>query len=682
MPVTAAWKKTTLIGLIGNPNAGKTSIFNALTGGDGKVGNYPGVTVEKLSGRFHIDDVEVEIVDIPGLYTLTPMSMDEVIATEAIKGTGDNERRADVMLIALDATNLERNLFFFSQVIELGIPMIAVLTMSDIVKRKGIEVDLVALEKLLGVPVVPVVSHKSHGISRLKMVLKGVIEKGQEPSTLTFDSVDSRYAWAETVHAATFKENPALKLRARQDKIDFWLTHRVFGLIFFLLVMYGMFQSVYTLAGPIMDVIEFGFSWVGDFVGGALAPIPWLQSLVVDGIIAGIGGVAIFLPQILILFGFVAILEGSGYLARASFLMDKSLGWCGLNGKAFIPLLSSFACAIPGIMAARIMPDAKSRLVTILVAPLMSCSARLPVYILLIGAIIEPRYGPWVAGLTLFGMHAIGAIISIPIIFILNRKVLRGKQLPFLMELPPYQFPKWKEVGRAMFGRAKVFLQTAGTIIIVMSVIIWGLLYFPRSDAADRLYEQELYRSPAGVELYSKFSATGAEKLDGHTDIPLPDDEESRQKVVSTFENFVDARRLEDSYLGRFGKFIEPVFVPAGFDWRISTAILAAFPAREVLVSSLGIIFDLGGDQDEESTDLRGAIKNAKWPDGRPLMTTGTAFALMIFFALCCQCGATLATIRRETNSWKWPTFVFFYMTGLAWVCAVIVNQASRAMGG
>lgn len=680
MPGSAIWEKSTLVGLIGNPNAGKTSIFNALTGGNAKVGNYPGVTVEKMSGRFKIDDLNIEIVDIPGLYSMTPMSRDEEIATAAIRGDNDLERRANVMLIALDATNLERNLFFFSQVIELGIPMIAVLTMSDLVKRKGIEIDLAALKEMLGVPVVPVVSHKQHGISRLKMVLKETIENGQEPSTLKFESTEERYAWAEKVHAAAFRENADLKIRARQDQIDKWLTHRVFGLLFFILVMYAMFQSVYTLAQPIMGGIEGAFSWIGDRVGSALAPIPWLQSLVVDGILAGIGGVAMFLPQILILFGFVAILEGSGYLARASFLMDKSLGWCGLNGKAFIPLLSSFACAIPGIMAARIMPDARSRLATILVAPLMSCSARLPVYILLIGAIIEPRYGPWVAGLTLFGMHAVGAVISVPMIFFLNRKVLRGKQLPFLMELPPYQWPKWKEVGNAMLSRAKVFLQTAGTIIVVMSVLIWALLYFPRSGQADETYKKEFYVSKIREGMDPKDPAYADPMAAGWVFHTMTREQDAN--FAADMGNYVDARRLEDSALGRFGKFIEPVFKPAGFDWRISTAILAAFPAREVLVSSLGIIFDLGNDSDENSQELRGAIQNAKWPDGKPLMTTGSSFALMVFFALCCQCGATLATIRRETNSWKWPTFVFFYMTILAWVFAVIVNQSARALGG
>lgn len=654
MPGTATWHKTALIGLIGNPNAGKTSLFNALTGGNAKVGNYPGVTVEKHSGRARIDDIDCEIVDIPGLYSLTPMSVDEKIASDAIRGEPPAERRADVMVIVLDGTNLERNLFFFSQVIELGIPMVAALTMTDLLARKGIEVDLKALEQALGIPVVAVVPHKGAGLAMLRQKLAEVLNAGQIlAQDWPWGSVESRYAWAEEVQTHAFRDNPKLRLRVRTDKIDRWLTHRVFGLVFFVAVMYLMFQAVYTLAQPLMSLVETAFSWLGNQIGSALAPIPWLQSLVVDGILGGIGSVAVFLPQILILFFCIATLEGTGYLARASFLMDRLLGWCGLNGKAFIPLLSSFACAIPGIMSARIMPDPRSRLTTILVAPLMSCSARLPVYILLIGAVIEPRYGAFVAGLTLFAMHTVGLLLAIPIIFVLNRKMLRGSRLPFLMELPSYQWPKWRDVGQAMIGRAKVFLQTAGTIIVAMSVLIWALLYFPRSDAMDATYR---------AEHQTRVAAGGS-------------------AGQLTEEHFVDARRLENSLLGRFGKAIEPAFAPAGFDWRISTAILAAFPAREVLVSSFGILFSLGGDQDEESNDLRQAIQRAQWPDGRPLMTGPAAFALMVFFALCCQCGATLATIRRETNSWRWPIFTFVYMTGLAWVMAVATYQGLMALG-
>ena len=350
-----------------------------------------------------------------------------------------------------------------------------------------------------------------------------------------------------------------------------------------------------------------------------------MQSFVVDGLIAGVGGVVVFLPQILILFFFIAMLEGTGYLARAAFLMDRLLGWCGLNGRAFIPLLSSFACAIPGVMAARVMPDPKARLATILVAPLMSCSARLPVYMLIIGSFIEPQYGAFWAGFALFAMHLLGLVVAIPVVFILNRGVLKGKRLPFMLELPPYQMPRWKDVFLGMLNRGKVFLTTAGTTIVVMSVIIWAASYFPRK-----------------VE----------------TGMP---------------ENEAAVAQLEYSVMGRVGKAVEPVFAPLGFDWRISTAILSAFPARETVVPSLGILFSLGSG-DEAEAKLGEKIKDARWPDGRPLFTLPTSIGLMVFFALCAQCLSTLGVVRRETNSRKWPLFMFTYMTALAYLGAWVVQ--------
>lgn len=371
-----------------------------------------------------------------------------------------------------------------------------------------------------------------------------------------------------------------------------------------------------------------------------------LQSVIVDGLIAGVGSMVIFLPQILILFLFIAILEGTGYLARAAFLMDRLLGWCGLNGRAFIPLLSSFACAVPGIMSARVMPDPKSRLATILVAPLMSCSARLPVYILLIGAFIEPRWGAGWAGFTLFAMHLLGLAVAIPIVWVLNRGVIKGQKLPFLLELPPYQWPKWKDVWIAIYARGRVFVRTAGTIIVSLSIVIWALTYFPRSDEATARYRAE---------------------------VPSVTQEMSDQHVA--------ARQLENSYMGQFGKSLEPIFIPAGFDWRLTTAIMAAFPARELVIAQMGIVFNLGSEETEESGDLRSALQHAKWPDGRPLVTAWTAVGFMVFFALCCQCMATLAAIKRETNTWKWPIFVFSYMTILAYLAAVLINQMSRWFG-
>lgn len=641
------------IALIGNPNSGKTSLFNLLTGSRQKIGNYAGVTVERAVGTVKLDSIEAEVLDIPGLYSLNPVSADENIAFETLKGNLPGEAAPDLLLAVIDGTNLERNLYLLSQVMELGIPMLVAVTMVDVVQSSGNDLDTEVLAEQLGVPVFPLVTHRGRGVTALKQAMEQALTTPPEaPTGRAPATVQARYQWAEDIRKAALKENPALRIRHQTDKIDRILTHRVWGLLLFILVMYAVFQSIYTLAGPLMDLIEMGFSWAGETVSGAMTGPEWLRSLVVDGVIAGIGSVAIFLPQILILFGLISILEGSGYLARASFLMDKVLGWCGLNGKAFIPLLSSYACAIPGIMAARIMPDAKSRLATILVAPLMSCSARLPVYILLIGAFIEPQYGAFVAGLTLFGMHLVGLFIAIPFAWFLNRKVLKGGRVPFMMELPPYQAPRWKDVIHAMVSKAKAFIQTAGTVIVAMSILIWAGLYFPRSEEAFQGYEAA----------YATKSAEFKER------VPL--------------ENYLESQHLEDSYLGQFGHAIEPVLAPAGFDWRISTAILAAFPAREVLVSSLGIIFDLGGDADENSVDLRESLQRATWPDGRKLFTPATAFALMVFFALCCQCGSTLAAMKRETGGWKWPAIAFGVMTGMAWLCAVLIQQTARLFGG
>ncbi len=703
---------TKLVAIVGNPNAGKTSLFNALTGSSQKVGNYPGVTVEKVSADLKLDDEHVECIDVPGLYSLSHASEDERVAVEVILGKSKGLKKPDLLVCVLDASNLERNLFFYSQLADLDLPMVVALTMVDRVERDGRRVDFARLTNLLGVDIVPVNGHKSKGMVSLKEAIAKNLETPKIPKLeLVADSLESRiallrerlgrlgmdvtgaevkaflfepseelqkylndfpevreafdeahataakaptltvapdaatrYQWAEMVQRATVPQPDVARQRPITDRIDYILTHRVFGLAVFLGVMYLVFQSIYTFAQPVMDLLDKGMKAFGNVVGDHLSSAPIIKSLVVDGLIGGVGSALVFLPQILILFFFVAFLEGTGYLARAAFLMDRLLGWCGLNGRAFIPLLSSFACAIPGIMAARVMPDAKSRLATILVAPLMSCSARLPVYLLLIGAFIEPRFGPMWAGFALFAMHLLGLVISIPIVWLLNRGVLRGKRLPFLLELPPYQWPRWRDVWLAMYFRGKVFITTAGTTIVVMSILIWGLSYFPKSDQATARYQAEFAQShPSATQLDA-----------GH---------------------YVREQELAHSYLGRFGKTIEPVFAPAGFDWRITTAILSAFPARENVVPALGIIFSLGETSDEDPKALQGAMRHATWPDGRSLMTPWTAVGLMVFFALCCQCMSTLATVKRETNSWKWPLFMFTYMTVLAYLAAVLIHQ-------
>ncbi len=711
-------KRHTWVVLAGNPNSGKTALFNALTGSFQKVGNYPGVTVEKVVGRLHLDDLLVDLIDAPGLYAFEALSEDERIALDLIHGR-NTEPKPDLFLYVLDATRLERNLFLLSHFLSAGYPTIIALTMTDVLQKQGKKINARRLSEILGVDVIPVISHKGVGIEELKSALRQNILNPRVPNgdltkilieekvsaisaALSRGGIDyskdkirdalygypndaenqmsavpsvyeafllakkevaeilqssngltslHRYRWAEIIARQVLERHPTSRSSSTPDLLDRIFTHKFFGLLIFMGLMYIVFQSIYTLATPLMDGIEWGMNAIGEWLGARLSSVPILQSLVVEGILAGVSSALIFLPQILILFFFIALLEGSGYLARAAFLMDRLLSWCGLNGRAFVPLLSSFACAIPGIMATRVIPDHKTRLATILVAPLMSCSARLPVYLLVIGAIIEPQYGPVWAGIALFGMHLLGLLVAIPVSLILTRSLSRRKNLPFVLELPPYQAPKMREVFLTMYLRAKTFLRVAGTIIVTLSVVLWGLLYFPRPPVDFDRYRQEYQTLPLTV----------------------------KEKIKE--ENYIQSRQVENSYLGRFGHLIEPIFRPAGFDWRLSTAILSAFPAREVVVPSLGIMFSIGGDVDETSGDLRQAIAHATHPDGSPLMTPYTAAAFMVFFALCCQCMGTLAVVRKETGSWRWPLLLFSYMTLLAYLGAVLIYQGGRWLG-
>jgi ferrous iron transport protein B len=694
--------------LVGNPNAGKTTLFNRLTGSSQKVANYPGVTVESVVGTLRRVSQPVTVVDVPGLYSLKTSSEDERVAADV--ALGKDGEPVDLVVYVLDATNLARNLFLFSQLAETGVAMLVAVTMMDRVQAAGQKLDLSALQVELDVPVVdaagdfaaeietsiaaakppairlPLTPEVEREVDELRelMARRGVdctraeirqdlfhpanefelylhdfpeIRESFESARERLEALDmrrpsvdvsQRYRWADSV-AAKVTETPATpkpRLRSGTERLDAFLTHRVYGLLTFVGVMYLVFQSIYTFASPLMDAIETAFGWLGDQARPLSGGNEMVESFIVDGLIGGVGGVIVFLPQILILFLFISVLEGSGYLARAAFLMDRLLGWAGLNGRAFIPLLSSYACAIPGIMAARVMPDPKSRLATILVAPLMSCSARLPVYVVLIGAIIEPQFGPFWAGFALFAMHFLGLVVAIPVVWLLNRKVLKQKRLPFVLELPPYQWPRARDIGLTLLNRAKVFLKTAGTIIMAMSILIWAAGSFPRFTPADPV----ALAAQAGVE------EDGAEA-------------------------WIQQEQLSRSYLGQFGHALAPAFAPAGFDWRITTAIFAAFPAREVVVPSLGILFRLGGDVDDGSDDLRVAIRDATWPDGRRLFTPSVAVGLMMFFALCAQCMATLAAVKRETNSWKWPIVMFAYMTGLAYVFAVLIHQIGRLFG-
>ncbi|HAY12986.1 MAG TPA: ferrous iron transport protein B [Fimbriimonadaceae bacterium] len=697
---TTFGQKTARIALVGKPNVGKSTIFNALTGGTQKIGNYPGVTVEIAKGSYCVQGRVVECIDVPGLYSLRAISEDESVALRVLQG-GDEP--IDLYVIVMDAGSMERCLFLYSQVAELGLPIIVALTMTDVAPN----LDKEALASRLGVPVVPVVAHKNEGVKELQDLIERTLEapvvpdlelgfpervrvalqrlaefkqapnihtlrlwllREEEPpkhisddfraaltecredllgANLSGKVLDSqtRYAWAASVRKQV-EPTETSPLQTRTDKIDRILTHRVWGLLIFTALMYLVFQSIYTLATPLMDGIETAMGALSDAVSPLLAGTPLVHDLVVDGVIGGVGGVLVFLPQIMILFFFISVLEGTGYLARAAFLMDRLLGWCGLNGRAFIPLLSSYACAIPGVMAARVMPDPKARLATILVAPLMSCSARLPVYVLLIGVFIESKYGTAVAGLTLFIMHLLGLAVAVPVAWILNRGVLKGPRLPFLLEFPRYQWPRWRDVVATMGNKAKTFVTTAGTVILAMTILIWAALYFPQSSSSD-----------AGTA-YAQLSTA--------------------QQEVTSLETFEAQYQLEQSYLGRFGRAVAPAFEPAGFDWRLTTSLVAAFPAREVVVGAMSVIFGMG--EGEDSKELRTALATATRPDGTPLMNLGNALSMMVFFALCCQCLTTVATIQAETKSAKWAWFAFGYMTVLAYVFAIVTYQLFRGV--
>ncbi len=456
----------------------------------------------------------------------------------------------------------------------------------------------------------------------------------------------------------------------RSESIDQLLLHRFWGGLVFVGIMWVVFQSIYLWAGPLMDMIDALTGQLQELVAPLLASMPILQSLVVDGIIAGVGGVIIFLPQIFILFLFVGLLEDTGYMARAAFLMDKLFGWCGLNGKSFVPMLSSYACAIPGIMAARTLPDPKVRMVTILMAPLMSCSARLPVYVLLIGAFIEPSYGPLVAGWVLFGMHFVGLFVALPLAWFMTRVVLRTKQQPFILEMPPYRTPRLKNLAIRMWEGGREFLMRAGTVILAISVIIWALLYFPRDAAVEEQATAEFVASTV--------AETGMTEQEVNAQLAQEDSE-----LAADLSNHVEGVYVEQSYMGRIGKTIQPIFAPAGFDWKITVGVVASFPAREVIIATLGIIYQLGADVDEESESLASTMANAKWESGaragQPVFTVPVVIAIMVFFALCMQCGATVAVINKEL-SWRWALTSFVGMTTLAWVAAVLVYQIGTAI--
>ncbi len=703
-----------LVALVGNPNTGKSTLFNALTGLRQRVGNYPGVTVARKSGTCDLGDGQkVELVDLPGLYSLAAASPDEQVVIDALSGNIAGDRRPDAVVLVVDSTNLLRNLFLASQVAELGRPVVIVLNQADVAKEQGLRIDTELLSRRLGgVPVVLSSAWKGEGILDVRRAIARAIAQQTQMKRVTWPTnIAAALADVATVAAADtgkpiseaeaqrllFDTNPSTAdrlgwtlaqrektLRTARDRVrnsghnpmaaeplvhyahlrlilegvvtegagkagrsaavDRLLLHRFLGPVLFLGIMLGFFGSVFWLAKFPMEWIQAGVDWTKTIVAPPLDAYPMLQSLLADGIIGGVGAFLVFLPQILILFLFIGILEDSGYMARAAFIMDRLFSWCGLNGKSFVPLLSGFACAIPSLLSTRTIEDPKARLATAFVVPFMSCSARFPVYALMCAAFIGPIYGAGWQSVVMIGMHCVGLLFAVPTAFVLTRLVLKVKPQPFVLELPRYQMPKPRDVIWRMWQNAAEFVSKAGTVIFAITIIVWALSYFPRD-------------------------ASVAERIKAAN--PSATEEVVKSKLQAAY--------VEQSYMGRFGKAVQPIFDPLGFDWKITVGVLASFPAREVIVSTLGVTYSVGEGAEADSQHLRQAMQDAKWSEGpragTPIFSLAAVLALMVFFALCSQCGPTIATLAQETGGWKWAAGSFVYMTALAWLAGTAVYQ-------
>jgi ferrous iron transport protein B len=693
------------VALVGNPNTGKSTLFNALTGLNQKIGNFPGVTVDKKIGYTQLPDGRrAEIIDLPGTYSLYPKSRDEsiVFSVLAEKAT---ELTPDLIVVILDATNLKRNLLLYTQVADLKIPIIIALNMIDLSKKAGIDIDINKLAEKLGVPIIPVSARKIEGIGELKTAISyankfalqqesidvsalapGIIESisreidtdnpyfalqlAHQHETLKFltpaqsDRIEelekehgfhsqkaqasetiARYNYINDLLYDTVKTPVTAHDESISNKIDKVLTHKVFGFIIFMGVLLFMFQSIFAWSAYPMSLIEDLFVWIE---GGlrTLLPAGPLVNLLIDGIVAGLSGVMVFIPQIAILFAFISILEDTGYMSRVTFMMDKIMRKVGLNGKSVVPLIGGFACAVPSIMSTRTIENWKDRMITIMVTPLVACSARLPVYTLLIALVVPNRNVWWIfnlQGLALTGMYVLSLVSAVIVAYVMKFVLKARERGYFIMELPVYRMPRWNNVLFSMYERAKTFVLEAGKVIIAVSVILWVLSsYGPGNRFAniEKKYQQPQY-----------------------TKTMTPD---SLTRVVST-------EKLENSYAGVLGHVIEPVIKPLGFDWKIGIALITSFAAREVFVGTMATIYSVEGDADRIDS-VQDKMRNAKNPNtGGPVFTLAVAFSLMMFYAFAMQCASTVAVVYRETKDWRWPAAQFVYMTALAYGAAFLV---------
>ncbi len=716
--ITLSRRADASVAVVGSPNSGKSTLFNRLTGLRQRIGNYPGVTVERHIGILKVDDTMTELIDLPGTHSLSAHSLEEHIAVDVIFGRVEGTPEPDGILAVLDATNLYQGLFLVQQLIDLERPIIVALTMMDAAEKAGIGIDIDRLRRALNnVPIYPVVATTGAGLDKLRRAIAEI--RSLEPprriaiwpelteaaarlaagtaEPLRFAELERllidgptaanrailgkldpamresletlrdelfgieppiardariRYSWVRDILADVQASTPIF--HSWRTRLTTFLNRPVPGTIGLFLVMAIVFQAVFAWATPIMDLIDAATSALGlavtqRFGDGAFA------SLVADGVIAGVGSVIIFLPQILILFLFIILLEDSGYLARAAYLMDRAMRSVGLSGQSIIPMISSFACAVPGIMATRVIPNRRDRIATILAAPFMTCSARLPVYALLIAAFV-PALDIGVLnlqGLVLFGLYLFGILAGILTALLMRKTALRGPKPPFALMLPEFRRPNLRTVGMQLLGRARVFLYRAGTVIFAVAVIVWALAYFPRSDDVSQQLEQQ--------------RTAAAQSLSG----------EALAAQYARIENVAAAAQLEQSWLGRAGHYVEPVFKPLGWDWRVSAAVIAGFPAREVVIAVLGTVYAVGDEADTGTLSKR--LKASTWPDGSRVFTLPMVIGLLIFYACCLQCAATIAVIRRETNSWRWPAFAWAYMTTIGYLGALLAYQVGSA---
>ncbi len=694
------------VALIGNPNAGKSTLFNRLTGLRQTTANFPGVTIEKHQGTVRLANSAFNLIDLPGIYSLDGNSVDERIAVDVTLGRVQGTERPSGLLVVIDATHIYQGLYLLEQLLELQLPTMVALTMIDAATANGINIDIDALRKALGgIPVYPVSSITGHGLNELKLGLEHITSiatpkipaswpelsetaqqlaqqlgadwqridviqallqthpglTGKLGHELGHDTVadlrlrlfgDSppaaaearqRYRWVKDVIADVQVHAPIYsKLGARLIR---WTNQPWPATLLFFVLLLLVFQAVFTWATPMMDAIDSVSSGFGRWIVAQLGENAF-SSFIADGVVAGVGSVIIFLPQILILFLFIILLEDTGYLARTSFLMDRVMRSVGLSGQSVIPMLSSFACAVPSIMAARVIPDRRDRIATIMAAPFMTCSARLPIYALLIAAFIpDQSVGIMnLQGLVLFVLYLLGILGGLGTALLLKSTVLRGPKPQFVLALPEFRTPNIQTVAIKLYDRGRIFLKRAGSIIFVVAILVWTLAYYPRMDS-------------------NQYTANTV-----ITDVAGQADN----------SNSLAAAQMEQSWLGRIGRTIEPVFKPLGWDWRVSSAVVAGFPAREVIVAVMGTIYAVGSDADEQS--LSEKLRAAKWPDGNLIFTLPMVLGLLVFYAWCLQCAATLATIRRETNSWRWPIFAWTYMTTIGYVGALIIYQVGSRL--